>query len=138
MANGIVFNSPEQNSSITNGYTISWQVITDQMPTASYVTISGDGISSTGSNPQTKQTTINKLPLEGSYAITTTVGGNYILTVYDAAGKALTAASTTLTVQNQKQAFNSTNSDTAVLGAFTSKPSLDIRGPAVVISPRGN
>lgn len=103
LANGIVFGPPEPNPSVTNGYTLNWDIITDEISTASFVTIYGDGISATVTDPKTHATIPNKLPLSGNFAITTATGGDYILTVFDQNGRALTSGTTTITPSNNSQ-----------------------------------
>jgi hypothetical protein len=117
-----------------NNYGLSWSVITDQIPTASFVTISGDGISTTITDPVTKKTTPNKLALTAGTSITTTVGGNYILTVFDATGRAMTAVTITITPTT---AINYNANSPTVAGAYTGTPVYNIRGPEKTLSLRG-
>jgi len=135
LAKGVDFEAAP--SGAPNNYGLNWDVITDQLPTANFVTITGDGISSVTTNPVTKLATPNRLSLTGGTAITTTVGGNYILTVFDATGRALTAVTLTITPSSQ-QAYNYNSNAPAVAGAYTAKPVFNIRGPDVVLSIRGN
>jgi len=135
LAKGIIFTS-ENDSNTNNGYVFSWEIIKETIPNASFITISGDGISSTVINPQTKQLVPNKLPLNGNLLITTTKGGSYFLTVFDSNGKALTAVTATLYTGSQ-QAYNYAPSQTAVLGAYTERSAISPRGSVPHVSPRG-
>lgn len=165
LAKGINFGPPEPDSNTADGYTLSWEIITQKISTASFVTISGDGISSTKTDPVTKATVPNKLPLSGNYSITTKTGGTYIITVFDVNGRALTSGSTILKpvagssspagsasgsavcggnysslqacINQVGDASYCTSVCGTVQGAFTNKPSLDIRGPAVSLGLRG-
>ncbi|MBI5530269.1 MAG: hypothetical protein HY918_02090 [Candidatus Doudnabacteria bacterium] len=103
----------------------------------SFVTIAGEGVSATKIDPTTKASVPNKQPPSGSVRVYPTKSGPYIITVFDANGRAITSATMNLTVTGtQPQAYNN-NSQTAVLGAFTDKPSLNIRGGNESIHPRG-
>lgn len=147
LAKGIDFEAQSAGDASSSSYTLSWQVDTGQISNASYVTISGDGIAGTTVNPQTKLNVPNKQPLSSSgsgLTIHTTIGGNYILTVYDSTGKAITAA--TLTIQLTSQtAYNTNANSPQVAGVFAAKVStrgedagtqltadsnIGIRGPA--------
>lgn len=162
LAKGIVFGPPTPSSSgSADSYTLTWEVIPDQIKTANFVTISGDGVSSTKVDPVTKVTTPNRLPLSSSYAITTKIGGTYVITVFDINGKALTSGTTTLTPtfnpgsSNPNLVCGGSYSSVAacvaengtdycnticssVQGAFTNTPSLQIRGSSVIVEPRGH
>jgi len=117
------------NSGVPNSYTLSWSIISDKLSTASFVTVSGDGVSSTKIDPNTKGVVPNKFGINASLAITTTRGGDYVLTVFDANGRALTAATTTLTLTNTQQAINYDPNSPQVAGAFTATPAIQTRGP---------
>lgn len=162
LAKGVIINF-DANTGVDNSYTISWQIVDTQIPTASYVTLSGDGVAGASSvDPKTQATVLTKLPLNGSNAVTTTKGGTYTLTVYDASGKVLTTATSTLTptvtvassggsgglvcngsyssvaecvAQNGQDYCNTLCG--SVHGAFTDKPVLSLRGPVEHLSPRG-
>jgi hypothetical protein len=137
LQNGIVFSSGGQTSSGSSNVTLNWQVVTALLTTASYVTVSGPGLSTTMPGPLPGSTIPNKLPLTGAINVTPAGTSTYTLTVYDPTGKVLgTPSNITLTPSTQ-QAYNYNPNAPAVAGAFTDKPSLDIRGPAVVFNPRG-
>jgi hypothetical protein len=137
LAKGINF-SAERDVNFNDAYSLSWDVITEQIKAASFVTINGDGISNSKIDPATGRTVANRLPLSGSAIIHTNVGGSYILTVFDANGRALTAANLTIPAptSNIQQAYNNLN-QTAVLGTYIQKPQLEIRGAATILTPRG-
>jgi hypothetical protein len=122
MAKGIQFDG-YPNSSVTNGYTLNWTVVTQQIPSASYVTITGPGITGTPMH----------MPLSGSQAVVAATAGNYTLNVYDATNKLLVSA--LVTVSPTQVSYNS--GAPAVAGAFTATPVVSPRGPTVVIAPRG-
>ncbi|HVY68092.1 MAG TPA: hypothetical protein VHA30_04340 [Patescibacteria group bacterium] len=128
LANGVDFEAAPASSGQANTYTLSWNVITAQLGTASFATVSGPGIAATTVDPKTKQTIPNKLPLSGSANVTAAGGGNYILTVFDASGKSLTAVTLTITPPSGAQALNADELP-HVLGASTIKAALQIRGP---------
>ncbi len=111
--------------SIANGYYLKWNVLTSKISNASYVMITGAGI--TGSS--------GKQQLSGSYLVIPSMTTNYLLTVYDATGKAITTASQDISV-SPPISYNA--QVPTVAGAFTNQPVMDIRGPSVIISPRGN
>ena len=70
----------------SGGYSITWTVNTQQVGTASYVTISGPGIA----NPAARLALTNSgNPLN----VVSAVAGNYILNVYDASNKLLISVS---------------------------------------------
>ena len=98
-------------------------MVTQQIPTASYVTITGPGITGTPMH----------MPLEGNQAVVTPTAGNYTLTVYNASNKVLVSA--IITVAPSQISYN-INIPT-VAGAFTSKPEVLARGPLMEIAPRG-
>jgi hypothetical protein len=133
LAKGINFGI--NSNGAQNSYDLSWQVITDILPTANFVTISGNGISATKIDPATKQAVPNKFSLSGGVTITTTVGGAYILTAYDINGRALTAVTLTITPESQ-QALNNNPNSPAVAGAFTKRSAVSTRGPASQLSIR--
>ncbi len=70
------------------------------------------------------------MPLSGAYAVVTAGGGNYILTVYNSTGKALTSATQTIT-PSSSQAYNYNTSPNApqVAGATVAIPQVLLRGP---------
>lgn len=111
-------------SNITNGYYLKWSISTSTLPTASYVTITGNSI-----------TGITKQALSGTYLVIPTSSSTYLLTVYNASGKALTSDTQDITVSSTVT-YNPQTPQVA--GAFTSQPVLNIRGPAVTVSPRGD
>lgn len=94
LENGISFGYDRGNTA--DEQILSWEVL--DVKNASFVTIIGNGITdiqrdSRGqviTDPKTKLPVLNRLPLSGSTAIRTKTGGNYILKVYDSAGKLLT------------------------------------------------
>jgi hypothetical protein len=147
LAKGVNFGADLGGAS--NSYSLNWQIITDILPKASFVTISGDGISASRIDPATRQAVPNRLSLSGDTTITTAVGGPYILTVYDINGRALTAVTTTITPESQ-QALNYNPNAPAVAGAFTQhhfensesgagftkRPAILTRGPASQLSIR--
>ncbi len=121
---GVLFNSTQGAGSSA---TLSWQIFTMKLPTASYVII----VSSTnpvGPNP--------RQPLTGSMTVSPTSYTNYVLTVYDATGKSLGTATTYISPAATQQSYNSNPNAPAVAGAFTMAAPLDIRGPAVALHPR--
>ncbi len=126
IAKGIINFSFDSGTVAPNSYSLSWEVSKDVISSASYVVISGDGAPMT-INQLTSQKIVQRLPLTGTTAITTTKGGIYTLTVYDGAGKVLTSASTSFAIP----------ATPLVNGAFTAKPSLSIRGPEPEFNPRG-
>lgn len=135
LAKGIIFTA-DKSESYADGYTLNWEIITATISGASFVTIQGDGISTVTVN-QAGQQVPNKLTLSGSTLIHTTKAGPYILTVYDSNGRALTAATMNVALQSQPLAQNTNyQAATAVLGAYTEKPALQVRGSAA-IQPRG-
>lgn len=124
MAKGIYF-SASTRSGVTNGYTLNWTVATQQISTASYVTFSGQGIPNPGAHQ----------PLSGSLDFVSPTVGNYTMTVYSSSGQNLISVITSTVPQTQ--AYNYNPSGPAVAGAFTSRPVLAARGPAVTFAPRG-
>ncbi len=135
LAKGIVFNA-ERGSNYSDEYVLNWDVVTAQLEKANFVTIGGDGISTTKIDPNTRQTVPNKFGLNGSVSIRTSRGGGYILTVFDVNGRAMTSVTMAINV-NSTQAINS-DSLPKVAGAFTTREPLNIRGDPVVIQPRGS
>lgn len=134
LGKGIVFNA-ERGSNYSDEYVLNWDVVTALLDKASFVTIGGDGILTTKTDQTTKQTVTNKLPLNGSKSIRTTKGGGYILTVFDANGRAMTSVTMAINV-NSTQAYNN-DALPKVAGAFTTKEPLNIRGEPRVIEIRG-
>ncbi len=147
-----------RKDTVTNGYTLSWAVDKGVISSASFVTIQGDGISTTKIDPATGQTVPNKLPLSGSATIVTTKGENYIITVFNANGQAVTSGAhnfelTSGEVSNQACGGNYASysvcveqvSDEAycrnicgtVSGAYTNASNLNIRGSQTIVFPRG-
>lgn len=122
LAKGITFDS-EANSSVPNGFTINWEINTVQAVGASFVSITGDGITSTAINPTTGLPVATRYPLSGSLAFITTKGGVYTITVYNSAGRAITSGTTDVSLN--------------VLGAYTEREPLNTRGPEVPVYPRG-
>ena len=122
MAKGVQFQA--YSNSTKNGATLAWNIITQQISTASYVTIAGPAI--TGA--------LVKLPLSGSKDIVLTTVGNYTLTVYDATNKVLISA--LISVDPSQLAFNNTGVP-AVAGAFTGRQPVLARGELPSLSPRG-
>lgn len=116
---GIQFYEPEKSPNFPDAYTLSWEIITSKLPTASYVTIKGTGISDT-----------NKLALSGSAEVRTSANSDYTLKVFDKSGKQLGIDIIELSVASVK-------------GAFAAKPVESLRGPInqtgnqVKFQPRG-
>lgn len=123
LAKGISMNF-EYNSNVANSYILNWDIISEKIPGASFVSITGDGIVSTTKDAKTGLNVALKYPLTGSVQFLTTKGGTYTITVYSSTGSAITTGNEILTLTN-------------VLGAYTKKEPLNIRGSAVHISPRG-
>lgn len=136
LAKGIVF-SAERDPNYSDGYVINWDVLTAQkeLTNASFITISGDGISAVKIDPTTKASVPNKLPLNGSVAIRTNKGGGYILTVFESTGRAITSITAAINT-NSSQAYNN-NAEPKVAGAYTTRVPLNIRGEPEVTQPRG-
>lgn len=135
LTSGIVFYDSGANSN--GSHTLNWSIITSQLTTANFVTVSGGDL----------PTTLHQ-PLDGSIGVNPIIPTAYVLTVYDPTGKALGTSSITISPPSP-QAFNYNPNAPAVAGAFTqhpsdgagftSKPALNIRGPvALIVSPRGN
>lgn len=125
--NGISFNYENGNSA--SEYILSWEMV--DVKNASFVTITGDGISDIQRDPATGQVRIdpvsrqplmNRLPPSGSAAIQTKTGGNYILRVYDSSGKLLTNQA------SLKVNVSAASSDSSVQGVFIKKPAESLRG----------
>jgi hypothetical protein len=148
LANGISFDAQPDPSS-NNTFTLSWSIQDkNSLPTASFMTLSGSGLNLTVTDHATNKQVPVKYKLTDSVKATVTLipdatdPGTYLpdypytLTVFDASGKPLTSTSLTLTTDNSKTSYNS-NAQTAVLGAYTNKPSLQIRGPEPEFNPRG-
>ncbi len=136
LAKGIDF---QAYKNVNGGYDFYWDIIpsTPLAENANFVTISGDGFSTMIINKAGQQAP-NKLPLSGSASIQTIKAGPYILTVFDKNGRALTAVTMNVALQNQPMAQNSDyRAATAVLGAYTELPPLQIRGGLAAIQPRG-
>lgn len=125
MANGISL-TYSSTDGVANGYSLNWTVQTTQIPVASYVTITGPGITGAAT----------KLPLSGAYAVVSSTGGNYVLTVYDQYGKSLATATQNIAPPSQ-QSFNYNSGAPQVAGAFTNLPVVATRGPQLVFAPRG-
>ena len=134
LAKGIVFNAV-RDENYSDGYVLNWDVVTAQLEKANFVTIAGDGISATKVDPNTKQTVTNKLSLNGSVAIRTSIGGGYILTVFDVTGRAMTSVTMAINVKSI-QAYNN-NLAPKVAGVYTTREPLNIRGEHSIIQPRG-
>lgn len=113
------------NSGVTNGYTLTWTVMTTQIGTASYAAITGPGVVGT----------TTRLPLSGSMQVVSPTGGNYTLTVFDSSGKPLITAVATATPQ--QTAYNNNANSPTVAGAFTNQPVILPRGLVPVFAPRG-
>jgi len=79
LGKGIVFSAQKNTTNYDNGYVLSWDVITvqEKLTNASFVTISGDGISAVKTDPTTQRTVPNKLPLSSNIEIRTNRGGGY-------------------------------------------------------------
>ena len=118
LAKGIVFNAV-RDENYSDGYVLNWDVVTAQLEKANFVTIAGDGISATKVDPNTKQTVTNKLSLNGSVAIRTSIGGGYILTVFDVTGRAMTSVTMAINVKSI-QAYNN-NLAPKVAGVYTTR-----------------
>jgi hypothetical protein len=94
-----------------NSTLVNWQVITANLPTASYTTVTGPG-APTG-----------HLPLTGNITVSPTVNTSYVLTVFNAAGKSLGNTNMNVFVDtSSSQSFNYNPNAPAVAGAFTRHP----------------
>lgn len=105
-----------------NNTVLNWDVMTTQLTTASYVTLKGPGVSATSS-------------VTSSMTVSPTTAATYVLTVFDPLGRSLGTASITITPQTQ-QSYNYNPNAPAVAGAFTAKPVVQTRGPAVEFNIR--
>jgi hypothetical protein len=127
LAKGVVF-AVNPDSSTPNVYDLTWTIITSQLPTASYVTLSGPGIPGATTH----------LPLSNdSYPVTSPTTGNYILTVFTASGQIVTSVNQASSPPQQSYNFNTNPNAPEVAGAFTQRFVINPRGPALVFSPRG-
>ncbi|MCL5667188.1 MAG: DUF1090 domain-containing protein [Patescibacteria group bacterium] len=133
---GIIFNDPVKSSNFPDAYTLSWEVITDKFPTASYVTIRGTGISDVKQDSSGNKVA-NKLPLSGSVEVRTSSNSSYTLKVYeetkDSSGK--------VTGTKQLGSPSVVELDVgSVKGAFIDNSKAEPvhpRGLKPVVSPRG-
>lgn len=100
------------DTSSGKGYEISWDVLTEKLPLANYVSVTGPGIDKP-----------SKLPLTGTFAALAPQSGAYTVTVYDVAGKSLITATqdfTNPTTPSTVSGNNSGNPNTACGGNFSS------------------
>jgi len=108
-----------------NNTLVNWQVLTSNLPTASYVTVTGPG-APTG-----------HLPLTSNITVSPTTNTSYVLTVFDATGKSLASTNMNVFVDtSSSQSFNYNPNAPAVAGAFTNRPVIETRGPVVQLSIR--
>jgi hypothetical protein len=108
-----------------NNTTLSWNVVTTKLTTASYATLSGPGVTST-----THQ------PLDGSATVSPTTPATYVLTVFDPTGKSL-GNSTLAVLPYSQQSLNYNPNAPAVAGAYTQKAAILTRGPIPELNIRG-
>jgi hypothetical protein len=113
---------------------INWQVISANVPAASYVMITGGPGAPAG-----------HLPLNSNITVNITTPTQYTLTIYDAKGNALgttpiNAFPSTSTDASSPQTYNANQNPNAptVAGAFTNHPVFNLRGPDADLSLRGN
>lgn len=97
LSKGVTINF-DYNSSVANTYSISWDIITEKIANASFVTVVGDGLVASNKDPKTGNLIPVRYPISGTASFTTTKGGMYVVTVYDSAGRALTSANESLSV----------------------------------------
>lgn len=137
LAKGVSFEAVKDEN-YQDGYVLNWDATLspDLAEKANFVTIQGDGISATKTDPKSKQLVPNKLSVSGSALIHTSVGGSYVLTVFSSTGLALTAVTLTVKLVPQQAANYNPNSP-KVAGAYTIVPSLQIRGMKESLHPRG-
>jgi hypothetical protein len=129
-SSGIIFNTPlpSYSNGTVSGYNLTWQIL-PTVSGASYVGISGPGLG------------LTKQPLTGGFAVPSyNAGESYTLTVYSATGASLGTATVTVPQPPTNSGTNGgltyNSSAPTVAGAYTDKPVLNIRGPAVVVTPR--
>ena len=106
------------------GYTIAWDIVTAQLPTAKSVKVTGPGI--TDSLP---------LLLSGDRVVVAPSDGTYVVTVYNAAGAVLVTASQA--IYSSKTTLNKNSNSAQVAGAYTEQPSYTIRGSLPGMGLRG-
>ena len=99
---------PNGGASTANAYQANWSVDSGTYPSASRVTIVGDGVSA------------QNLPTSGATTITTTKGGNYTLTVYDSNGNTLASSVTTVNPNSTSASIGSSSSNSS--GSITISP----------------
>jgi hypothetical protein len=108
-----------------NNTLVNWQVLTSNLPTASYVTVTGPG-APTG-----------HLSLTGNMTVSPTTNTSYVLTVFDATGKTLGSTNMNVFVDtSSSQSFNYNPNAPTVAGAFTNRPVVATRGPVAQLSIR--
>ncbi len=123
----ISFPTPQKSGNSPDEYILTWDA--SGVKNASYVTITGTGIS---------PTTASNLSVSGSTAVKTSSSSSYMLRVYDSSGKQLETAITNIEVAESNS--NSNSNDGPInfnnppsgfaLGARIGTPIKNIRGPS--------